>query len=204
MPIPKKKEMRAGILLLLSAGVKQAEIARRYDITRQRVSKLANEAKKPGFLGSRSTMFDAVRAFVSGKPDGSWTMEQLIDSIDIEFTNEYDRNDSIRRALRKLGYVPRWVQAKYIGVAAPEYVDAQPALSEAIEIAKAQIAAKAAAEAKPEPAHDAVVEAEVIDEPKQQVTSLDWMAAAIADGRVPLPESSPEPEPLDALDEIGF
>lgn len=205
---------RAAVLALSKSGYKPLQIAQKLGISRQRVYVLLNEAERADYLAETKKPVNIVREWLSGRTDGSWTVKEMLrDLYFIGNGKEGSQVETIKRCLRKLGYVPRWVHASYVGAPLPKPDDENEIdLDEILEAANANAEKIAKATAKPEP--EPVVAPVAADpqergapekvEPVLQVSTLDYAGAAIAAGRVPVREKPIEDQLSDDLDEIGF
>jgi len=205
---------RAAVLALSKSGYKALQISEKLGISRQRVYVLLNEAERADYLAETKKTIDVIRDWLANRPDGSWTVKEMVrDLYFIGNGKEGSQAETIKYYLRKLGYVPRWVHASYVGAPLPKHDDEDEIdLDEIIEMANANAEKIARASAKPEP--EAGPGPEVAgtqesgvpekQEPVLQVTAMDYAAAAIAAGRVPVRTKPIEDQLSDDLDEIGF
>lgn len=207
---------RAAVLALSKSGYKPLQISQKLGISRQRVYVLLNEAERADYLAETKKPVNLVREWLAGRPDGSWTVKEMMrDLYFIGNGKEGSQVETIKRCLRKLGYVPRWVHASYVGAPLPKPDDENEIdLDEILEMANANAEKIAKATAKPEPEVAPAVAPVVVDqqergapekvEPVLQVSAMDYAGAAIASGRVPVREKPVEDQLSDDLDEIGF
>jgi len=190
---------RALVVQASQRGYTQVQIAARLGITRQRVSAILKESRdNPAFLAERKPPRQQAREWLESRPDGSWTYQELYDHVDVgRNVDPGTKREAITRILRQLGYSPRWLRNESLGKPLeplPYEPDIMPAFTE-----------KPRKRFRPIP-----LEVICICEPKEsveeraEITALDYLGAAIADGRVPLQRFEPEPELPELDDEIGF
>lgn len=203
---------RAAVLALSKSGYNVTDIANKLKISRQRVYVLLDEAKKADFLAATISPRQAIEQWLAGRPDGSWTLKEMLKELYYIGNSEAGNQvETIKYHLRKLGYVPRWVHSSYVGAPLPEVQKDAFDLGEIIDMANAnaeKIAAATKKPAEPVPEQEAVDPSErgVPEEsgPRKQITTTDYIGAAIAAGRVPVPAVPYEDEISDDVDDIGF
>lgn len=200
MPDPTKNiAVRALVVEASRRGYTQSQIAERLGVSRQRVHSLLREAKyNPAYLATRKTVKQQVTEFLEERPDGSWSFQELFDHVEVGLSTDPEtKKESIKKVLKERGYAHLWVRPLSYG-ALPEPPAYEPEILPAFT-------EKPRKKRKPIP-----LELICTCPPKEEtqeraeITALDYVGAAIADGRVPMQKRFDPPELPDLDDAIGF